>query len=600
MSALNELAGSEGARAALEAAAAARHVLLSKGDYDGAELLFQRELALAPDAPTRAEVLAEMARYYRDFLRDKARAIDCFVNAFELDTTRMDLLEEVGAVYHQKESFDDLVGRLKEEAANARDPAQQSRWLAEMADVLLKMLDQPERALAAAYDAIRADAMNLRARGIAEAVLIQSSRWPELATFYKRSARDTRDLNDRVALLFRLASTWRDKLRDPLQTMETYEEIVAAAPNNIRIYALIDELKGDRETWQRVGAQLVLLAKSAKDKDDAALNWALAGKVYLKYLADDATAADCYLALVKTDPMMPGALKALRDLATRRNDPRLLARALTDAAKGTPDPNRRRDLHRELGTIYRGALAAPSLAAEAFAAALAIDPNDANAAEQLEALYAELGEWEPLAEHLKKRIASAPADRAPGLLARLGEVLAERMGQPAAAVEAYEDALGREPAHRPSLLALERLYRASKQWSEVARVYRGLAQSAPDEAEAIRAHKALAGVLLEQLHDVSGGAAELETALRLDRGDRETWEALETAYNAGERWNDLLRLYAEVPTGDDFKDLARSWYRKAAELCARRLSDPAQAALWYRRARLLDPSDAALRDALAA
>ena len=40
--------------------------------------------------------------------------------------------------------------------------------------------------------------------------------------------------NEKVAILFRLAATWRDKLHDPLRTMETYEEIVAVAPKCTR------------------------------------------------------------------------------------------------------------------------------------------------------------------------------------------------------------------------------------------------------------------------------------------------------------------------------------------------------------------------------
>lgn len=577
--------------------------LLSRGDHDGVEDLFVQELSTTSEPVAKAAVLGEMARFFRDFRRDKGKAIDCYLKAFELDTTRMDLLEEVGAVYHQKESFDDLVARLREEAKAATDPVVASRWWAEMADVELKLVDRLDDALTAANEALRLDPSNARARAIAETVLLQRARWPELADFYRRRARDTSDANEKVALLFRLAATWRDKLKDPLRTMETYEEIVSAAPNNIRIYALIDELKRDRPTWQKVAEGLVADAKRATKADEAALSWALAGKVYLKYLADDVSASDCYLALVKADPDMPAALKALRELATRRGEPRILARGLTDAAAGAKDKARRRDLFRELGALYRGALAAPSLAAEAFASALELDPADASSAEALEALYAELGEWEQLASHLRRRIESAPKERAPSLLARLGEVLAERLGSPAAAIEVYEDALKREPHHRVSLLALERLFRDARAHRDLARVYRALGETAPDRVERIRVHKALAAVSLEHLHDVNAAAAELEAALKLDPQDVPLWESLEAAYAAGEKWEELLRIYGSLPSpgepaNEAFRPLARSWYRRAAEICARRMTDPAAAALWYRRARFLDPQDASLRDAL--
>src|SRR5207302_893915 len=161
---------------------------------------------------------------------------------------------------------------------------------------------------------------------------------------------------------------------------------------------------------------------------------------------------------------------------------------------------------------------------------LEIDPADAASAEALEALYGELGEWDALAEHLRKRIEAAPVARVPGLLARLGEVQAERLGAPALAIDSYEAALKREPSHRPSLLALERLYRDSGNPAELARVYRGLGETSPDRAERIRVHKQLAAVLQENLHEVRGAAAELQAAIKLDSGDVTTWEALEAAY----------------------------------------------------------------------
>ncbi len=169
--------------------------LLSRGDHDGVEELFVQELSTASEPVARAAVLGEMARFFRDFRRDKGKAIDCYLKAFELDTTRMDLLEEVGAVYHQKESFDDLVARLRDEAKAATDPVVAARWWAEMADVELKLLDRLDDALTAANESLRLDPSNARARAIAETVLLQRARWPELADFYRRRARDTSDPN---------------------------------------------------------------------------------------------------------------------------------------------------------------------------------------------------------------------------------------------------------------------------------------------------------------------------------------------------------------------------------------------------------------------
>src|SRR5262249_8939094 len=117
----------------------------------------------------------------------------------------------------------------------------------------------------------------------------------------------------------------------------------------------------------------------------------------------------------------------------------------------------------------------------AFEQALAIDPRDREALEALEPLAQEQKDDARLLLSLRGQLAVADDVRRPSIALKLGAVH-ERLQDGAAATFAYVLARekGKPPERQAALVALERVYRATERWNDLAVV---LAERAKSERE---------------------------------------------------------------------------------------------------------------------
>jgi len=176
--------------------------------------------------------------------------------------------------------------------------------------------------------------------------------------------------------------------------------------------------------------------------------------------------------------------------------------------------------------------------------ALELDPDSLEALEVRAAAARLLGRWEVLAETLS-RLAEQSFDQDETLayLVERGEVLAERLGDPRGAEEAWRQCLEWEPMEDRALEPLAALYRAEERWTDLASLWADRAKAArdaaavADEAEARFLRRAAAAAWMEEtrvrlgeLEDTAGALAASEAALEM--AGEEDPEALETRVRA--------------------------------------------------------------------
>src|SRR5690606_17383388 len=104
---------------------------------------------------------------------------------------------------------------------------------------------------------------------------------------------------------------------------------------------------------------------------------------------------------------------------------------------------------------------------------LEVKDDEATALTALDRLLAIEGRFEELVEVIERRaqLADEPGIRLV-LLHRIAALHEDELDQPAEAIAAYKNVLGVNDADRQALDALERLYRAQQDWSELVEVMR--------------------------------------------------------------------------------------------------------------------------------
>lgn len=167
-------------------------------------------------------------------------------------------------------------------------------------------------------------------------------------------------------------------------------------------------------------------------------------------------------------------------------------------------------------------------------------PDHAEALARMEALRAAVGDWGALISTLSQQVARAGDDDARlAALRRLGRVQSRQPEARAAAITTWRRVRRLAPDDDEAAGALTRLYRADEKWAPLARLLEGL----PPTPGRLRE---VAAICRNRLDDPDRALDALERARALDADDRETADALVTAYTEAKRWTALRALRAEL------------------------------------------------------
>src|SRR5262249_25139570 len=145
------------------------------------------------------------------------------------------------------------------------------------------------------------DPDNPFAREAIERSYVQQNAWPKLLAFYQADVQ--RFLRKKpagfegevVSCWFKMATLYKDKLALPFEAMETYENILRAAPNNLQVRNLMEELRSQKALWQQWADASLENAGKTSVADAKLVQLKKAAKILLTYLHDKTRATPVYL-----------------------------------------------------------------------------------------------------------------------------------------------------------------------------------------------------------------------------------------------------------------------------------------------------------------
>lgn len=241
-------------------------------------------------------------------------------------------------------------------------------------------------------------------------------------------------------------------------------------------------------------------------------------------------------------------------------------------------------------------------AASCYGEALAILPDKADTIAALIDVRTQRREWhEKLAlERRLLALPSSPSDKA-RILDEIGDVLRDKLGDAAAALEAYREALALEPERRPTLYKLLEHLTQEKQWPEAVETLQKLAGLESEPAARAKLNYASAAIYRDELADVAKATALFAKVLDDEPLHAKALEAIEKLLRDGQDWKELERAYRKqlkrLPPEASNELRLRLW-DKLADVALRQ-HDKESAALTMEVAVSLDPDNLVRQERLA-
>ncbi|HWO18662.1 MAG TPA: tetratricopeptide repeat protein [Kofleriaceae bacterium] len=353
---------------------------------------------------------------------------------------------------------------------------------------------------------------------------------------------------------------------------------------------LIERRAREGKQWDQVIEVLLGKIEHAGDGPDRAVLLRQLAEAYEIGLGDLSRAFEAVTTACQVAPQDDAAAALAEKLAAASGAWNELVNEAQQIAGEAKDPQVAAKWWARLGTWYATRLDRVDYAAPSLRRAIELDIENIPAYTALAEVQRKQGKWAELADTLRTHaeIESDPKQKV-DLLLGLGDLLESQLSSTAKAIEAYQTAADLDTSSEDALAALERLYRRSEQWANLAKVLDRRAEMSeasgdPHRAAALR--RELATVRAEKLGDLEGAITRYEAAVAANGSDATALKALVDLYDKTGRTEDYLRtmerLAQVAPEGEKLATLRKL----AAELEDR---DPARAVGAYEQLITADP-----------
>ncbi len=380
----------------------------------------------------------------------------------------------------------------------------------------------------------------------------RSGKWAELSAAIKTLIGFVRSKEAQARLYRQMARVAGEQLGDAKAAQESYEKALELQPEDVTTLHAFARLLGETGRWARAVEMREKAAQKVSPEAGARAAALLCeiGEIYEKRLTDDENSRKAYERALARDERSLPALAALAALHRRAKRIPELLDILRRELKFAADKNRQLELYLEIAKAADQPDGDVKAALAAYRDALRIDPHDSGALSGLERLCRREGEWDTLAEALRR------APRTVKTLRSLSE-------------------------------AFERLER----WDELAETREAELAMLTEPKDVARAARGLAELYERRLADLDAAARAWHRVDEADPKDPQAARALQRIYESRSRYADLAAaIERELQIGDVALEPERrlELWLKLGEIRRARLSRPESAAEAYEKALEVD------------
>jgi tetratricopeptide (TPR) repeat protein len=559
------------------------------------ELLLARSQAAAP-GEARARALAEIGRLCGSELDDQDQALVAYGQALAESPAEERYAHEIERIAgDDAKRWDEVLSALTEAARDPQRPADDrnallicgARWYDARAAA---GTGRPDMALLAYQQVLVTDPANEVASEGLTALYRKAQDWTSLVAILLKRAEAAGPLPRGRDLRTEAAEVLETQLGEGGRAKALYLEVLGADPAHATASEALIRM-AEREGDFRLLAQLLERRAGTKRGLEKADALARVAEVYDDSLDDLAEATRRYEAVLELEPNHLGALKGLDRIYNRTGRYRELLDNLRRQVEVAASPRQKINILDRIASLEEEEFIEYAKAIETREAIVAIEPTNDGSLVALERLYRGLWRWDDLVQVLERHTSFVDdRDRKVELTLARATALADHMGSPDRAMQAYEEVLRLVPDQPQALEALARLRETS-----------GDAQAALTAVEALATHASTkeaqaelwtrAARLLEGHGDKDGAIVRYKLALEAMPRDAAILLALRHAYEErGEHAEVVALLERELSVTDGNLQRARL-LAELANLFRTKLHDDARAEESAKKANALDPSN---------
>ncbi|MBK9754844.1 MAG: tetratricopeptide repeat protein [Nannocystis sp.] len=488
----------------------------------------------------------------------------------------------------------------------------------EMADLAEKKLGSLDRAIEVWRSVLREDGYDPRAAKALERLYREGQKWTALVELLKEEydrvpdRPDTRE--DRITRLLEIAELYRDQLRLDAMALGMLQKILDINPRHAATIKALADTYGNANRWNDLLAVYGRLLDAAKAEKDGPRHVDMLRRIASIYADNLNNSSKAMELLAEAMTLAPGD-KESRNMLARIHESRKDWRALIDLRKSelaTASGAEALELRSQLARLAEDRLGDRGEAIATWREILEQHGDVEVALQALQSLYEKEGRWSDAAEILRRKVAQANDEAwAVELLTRLADMHAERLQQPAEAVQVWAEVARRKPGHERANAALRAAYVAAARWDDLVALYEqqgklagvldvlyAAAEQQSDEGERLGLYRRIAALARDRVGEPERGLKALEQVLALQPDNQQVARQLLPIYRERGDWAHVLAIYEVLLVSSVDDDDRLDTIAVMRDVALQKLNDPRRALHWAGRAYQIRPGDEVLRAGL--
>ncbi|MBV1862295.1 MAG: tetratricopeptide repeat protein, partial [Nannocystaceae bacterium] len=539
-----------------------------------------RQLALTADPSEQIELNLRLGSLQLRKLSQPALAVETYSRVLEFDPVNESALEALETllddeehqlsvakilepIYKASNDWTKLIAAHEIMVKHSLEPGEKIQLLHQIGELYELAGDEPEKAFDAFGRALKEDPSREDTQARLDNLATQMGAFTEMVALYEGVVEDVVDDQLRLAILGKVARTYETAIDDSTSAAATYEKMLEADPANFEAVDSLIEVHRRTNSFEPLVAAVVRKAEMVEDTDDQKKMLSYAASIREGVMEDAEGAIELYQRVLTIDDTDGETLEALERLYVQLERWEPLRDVYQRKSELAEDPDDRRQALYVLGQVYDAELKDTDRAIDTYQAVLDIEPGDQQAIQALDRLYGQAERWLDQHQILERAVdAFDTAEEQTALRYRIGQLWETQLADMVRAIEAYREVLAHDPAHEPTIDALQRIahsdnepmaaaqvlgprYEQFSEWEKLVEIYEVMVEHTEDPVGKIERLHQVAGIYELQLSEFDKAFDAYARALATDPKSELTVEQLERLAEVTGDWEKFAALLSE-------------------------------------------------------
>jgi tetratricopeptide (TPR) repeat protein len=501
----------------------------------------------------RYEVLVRLSQLYEERIEDDSLAMSAVVRAAAGAPGDPEILAAAERIGRRSSLWSELRTVWSGAVVVTEDEETKLELLLKLGDLLATSMHQPTEAVEWYEKAL---ALNPEEESALKALVElygQAEDWSSMACRLDALARVSPDFTAQVAFFLRLGDLFRDQLGDIEKAQEAYGNALELDPNELRAVDALHVLYTQSEKWEKLIEVLAIRAAIEPGRDsELKLE---SGAVLEDKLNDPVRAAELYEDLLTFDPNNRDAFHRLENIYKNLEQWDKLAETYEKLLSVTGAEEDRAVLLRSLALISESMLDNREAAADYYQQLLDLSPDNHEAMEALETLYADQERWDDLVLVLRRMVdvQETIASRV-DYLCKIASIQVEKQEDLGSATMVYREVLELDPGHVETIEKLEVLYGEQGDWMEVQDILDKRLSLVGSDADRLALYLKKGDIYRDELLMPHKAREEYYRAIQECSGADDAVDRLYQVYADEENWEQVVHVLMEQARSSSSED----------------------------------------------